>query len=204
MHKQALDIRSYAESKTNQSFDSLPPFAYARWIEPLNPQPSEKKGALFLDRDGVLNEERGHILSPDDIILRPSIVPYVLEARMAGREVIIVTNQSVIGRGVLSIKRFEAIQERLYTLLARAHPLAKISLTCASPFHEKAMFPYTAPKHPWRKPGSGMLEFAARLLKLNLEDSLMLGDRETDRQAAQNCGVTFQKVGKETLTALTP
>ena len=78
---------------------------------------SEKKGAIFLDRDGTLNPDPGYIDSPDDYELYPETIRALKNLSTTGLPFILVTNQSGIGRGLIEETALEAIHNKLDTLL---------------------------------------------------------------------------------------
>ena len=170
---------------------ACPPGAYAR-LASVQPASAQPRPALFLDRDGVLNEDSGYVHRIEDLVLRPGMAARIGQARRDGWETVVVTNQSGIGRGYYGWAEFEAFQAELGRLLLAQDPDSAISLVCACPFHEQALPPYDVPDHPWRKPNPGMLVFAAEALGLVLARSLMIGDAVSDEQAARRAGVAFE------------
>lgn len=152
-------------------------------------EPRQK--ALFLDRDGVINEERGHIHRPEDFVFRPGIFDALRRARAAGYLLIVVTNQSGIGRGLFAQADFDRLND---WMLAR---LAEQDIDIAAVYHD--------PTHPTegvgdyrraspnRKPAPGMILDAARDHGLDLAASVLVGDQESDIEAgrAAGVGITF-------------
>ncbi|HUN22734.1 MAG TPA: HAD-IIIA family hydrolase [Anaerolineales bacterium] len=138
--------------------------------------------AIFLDRDGVLNENcPNHVRSWADIQILPGI-PEVL-AKLAKTEyaIVVVTNQSVVSHGILTLDETIAINRRLMDELT--HMGARIDLALICP--HKA-----ADGCECRKPKPGMLFEAAGQLGLDLEHSWMIGDALTDVQAGLAAGVS--------------
>jgi D-glycero-D-manno-heptose 1,7-bisphosphate phosphatase len=143
--------------------------------------------AAFLDRDGVINVDHGYTYQISEF----EFVPGVLEASAAlaalGFRLVVVTNQSGIGRGLYTVADFENLTRWMRDRFAAAGaPLAGV---------------YWCPHHPTdaigkdrcqcdcRKPAPGMLLQAARELNLDLGASVMFGDKRSDLQAAQAAGV---------------
>ena len=143
--------------------------------------------ALFLDRDGVINEDVGYIWRPEDFLFRDGVFDACRQARALGYMLIVVTNQAGIGRGLFSEEEFQALTQ---WMCAR---FADEGVEIARVFH--------APTHPDegigiykresidRKPGPGMLFKARDQLGVDLAVSALVGDRETDVEAAINAGV---------------
>lgn len=143
--------------------------------------------AVFLDRDGVLIEERSYIKNPDDVALIEGSVralkPFVLD----GYFIIIVSNQSGIGRGLVQWDDVFAVQQRLRDLWHNDDLSWDMALICPHhPVHGQGEY---LQDNDWRKPHTGMFEFAARTLPVDLEKSIMVGDKLTDLQAAHDAGI---------------
>jgi D-glycero-D-manno-heptose 1,7-bisphosphate phosphatase len=139
--------------------------------------------ALFLDRDGVIIEEKGYLARPEDVELLPGIAELIRAAKRLGMAVIEVTNQAGIGRGYYQWSDFVRVEDRLTDLLAQRG--AAIDAVFACPYHPEGSFPYRQPDHAWRKPNAGMLFEAAKLLNLALDQSMLAGDKELDQLTAK-------------------
>lgn len=171
-------------------YKAPPILSYARLIRPLPFGVARR--ALFLDRDGVINEDIGYLHRIEDLVICPGIANRIGQARRDGWETVIVTNQSGVGRGYYTWNVFEALQEEIGKRLLLEDPQAEIGMVCACPFHPNAVPPYDVADHPWRKPNPGMILFAASLLAIDLENSLMIGDSSSDETAARRAGVPFK------------
>ncbi|WP_206936083.1 HAD-IIIA family hydrolase [Roseococcus thiosulfatophilus] len=134
--------------------------------------------ALFLDRDGVVNEDLGYVHRIEDFHFRPGIFELCRAARGLGMALVVVTNQSGICRGMYSEEDFAALTEWM-----RARFVAE-----GAPLDRVEHCPDVAPSRR-RKPGPGMILDAAAALGLDLAASVMLGDRRTDMAAAEAAGV---------------
>ena len=134
--------------------------------------------AVFLDRDGTLMEEAHYCSHPDQVRIIPGVTEALRALQDAGYRLVIVTNQSGIGRGYYTLADYEAVQARLFELLGDD----VIDATYFSP---------EAPEtpSPLRKPSPGMLLKAARDLGLDLARSWMVGDKAIDVQCGLNAGV---------------
>ncbi len=142
--------------------------------------------AVFLDRDGTLNEEVDYLHKPEDLVLIPGAAEAVARLNAAGIPVVVVTNQSGIGRGFYDWPDFSAVMGRMDDLLAQAG--ARIDAVYVSPHHEKGQGDYAIPDHPDRKPNPGMLTRAAETHGLDLARSWMVGDKDIDIQAGHRAG----------------
>jgi D-glycero-D-manno-heptose 1,7-bisphosphate phosphatase len=147
--------------------------------------------ALFLDRDGVMIEEKNYLAKPEDVELLPGIPELIGAAKKLGMAVVEVTNQAGIGRGYFEWSDFVRVEDRLTNLLAQRG--VAIDAVFACPYHPQGSFPYRQADHAWRKPNAGMLLEAAELLNLALNQSVMVGDKELDQLTAKaaklKCGI---------------
>lgn len=146
-----------------------------------------KRKALFLDRDGVVNVERGHILDPRQITIRNDCVDLILQANRHSWLVLVFTNQSAIGRGLLKLKNYELISETIRGQIEKRG--GKIDAIYTSPFHESQGQGRYRTASSWTKPSPGMLLQASQDFGVRLEDSIAVGDQCRDIQAAQRAGI---------------
>lgn len=145
------------------------------------------RAALLLDRDGVINEDRGYVHRIADFAFVPGIYDLIGRARAADMAVIVVTNQSGIGRGLFSEAEFMHLTD---WMLARfAEKGTPIDHVYHCPYHPTAGLGEWRTDHPWRKPAPGMLLQAAQDFDLDLSVSAMIGDSPRDMQAALAAGV---------------
>ncbi len=143
--------------------------------------PASLRPAVFLDRDGVIVENRAdYVKSLAEVQFIPGAVEAL--ARLARHDVliVIVTNQSAIGRGVVSHEIVDAINAHVIEQIASGGGRVDGLYLC--PHHPQAGC-------PCRKPAPGMLWEAARDLGIDLGASVLIGDALTDAQAAQAAGV---------------
>ena len=144
------------------------------------------KPAVFLDRDGTLNEETGYLHKPGDVVLFPGSVEAIARLNARSIPVIVVTNQAGIGLGKYGWEDFQAVMDRIAAFLAAGH--AHMDGVYAAPHHENGIGEYAHPDHPDRKPNPGMLQRAAMEHDLDLSRSWMIGDKEIDLEAGRNAG----------------
>lgn len=165
---------------------------------------SHSDRAVFLDRDGVLIEDTGYPCSVDQLRFIRGSAEAVARLNHAGLAVVLVTNQSGIGRGYYGWEEFEAVQSALDAHLAAAGAFIDGWWACA--FHGEGTGEYAQVNHPWRKPNPGMIEDAAKELSLDLAQSWMVGDRASDVAAGRRAGLRVLHVatGPESVEADAP
>jgi D-glycero-D-manno-heptose 1,7-bisphosphate phosphatase len=144
-----------------------------------------KMPAVFLDRDGTLIEERSYPKDPDQVQLLPGAAAAVRRLRRAGFACVVVTNQSGVGRGLLTEAQMHAVNDEMQRQL-RAAGTRLDGLYCCTLAPQTP--DKTAIEHPDRKPGPGMLLRAARELQLDLEASWVVGDSVSDILAGRHAG----------------
>ena len=148
--------------------------------------PSSRR-AVFLDRDGVLIEDVHYLSNPRDLCLLPG-VPEALQALQGQFYLIVVTNQSGIARGFFAEDDLLAIHTQLVGSLS-IHGVA-VDAIHYCPHLPDAIVPQYRQVCDCRKPGSGMLQQAARHWGLDLPQSFLVGDKASDMEAAKEAGVT--------------
>lgn len=143
--------------------------------------------ALFLDRDGVVNEEIGYLHRIEDVKFIPGIFSLCRTARQLGYRLIVVTNQAGIARGFYTEEDFESLMHWMREAL-RAEGV-ELDAVYHCPFHPEHGIGRYRREHEDRKPGTGMLRRAAHEFDLSLAESVMVGDRCSDIAAANSAGL---------------
>jgi len=140
------------------------------------------KKVFFLDRDGIINIDKGYIYRPSDIEFTEGILSLLKTASVMGFEFIIVTNQAGIAKGMYEEK--DVINLHAWM----KEELAKHNIEILDFFH--------CPHHPrftgecsCRKPAPGMIFAAAEKHGINLNESMIIGDKQSDVQAGRNAGL---------------
>ncbi|MCU0839710.1 MAG: HAD-IIIA family hydrolase [Rhodospirillales bacterium] len=147
----------------------------------------ERRPALFLDRDGVIVDEVGYLARREDVRLIAGAAAIIAAANRARIPVVVVTNQSGIGRGIISWADFAAVEDEIARQLARHR--ARLDAVLACPHHAQGRPPYAMAGHPARKPAPGLLLAAAQRLPIDLRRSWIVGDRASDLAAGRNAGL---------------
>jgi len=145
-----------------------------------------KKRAVFLDRDGTINKDKGYICRYEDIEIFPHAIAAIKEIKKRGFAAVVVTNQGSIAKGICTEFQVQEIHRQIDHFL-RSNG-AVIDAFYYNPYHEKGILPQYAIQHPWRKPEPGMLLHAAEELDLELETSYMVGDSSRDIIAGAKAG----------------
>lgn len=141
--------------------------------------------AVFLDRDGTVIELVHHLSKPQEVRLLRRAGDAVRELRRLGYACVIVTNQSAIARGLLSVEGLHEVHAEFLRQLAESEANVDGFYFCPEmPVNKDPRII----DHPDRKPGPGMLLRAARELGLDLSKSWMIGDTISDMCAGRNAG----------------
>ncbi len=148
---------------------------------------SKSRLLVFLDRDGTINEDTNHIHRLDQLVLLPRSAAAIRKLNEFGARVVIITNQSVVARGMCSEKEVEAINQRLVDILTGLG--AKIDGVYYCPHHkEKAIIAKYKVECLCRKPKTRMLETAAKRFGITPDNCVFIGDMSTDIQTGKNFG----------------
>jgi len=138
--------------------------------------------ALFLDRDGVINEDKGYVYKIEDFIFTDHIFEVAAYYQAMGYLIIVVTNQSGIARGYYAEEDFKLLTDWMMEQFLKR----KIRITHV----------YHCPHHPdfnltcdCRKPEPGMLMEAAKDYNVDLSESILIGDSESDMEAGRRAGL---------------
>lgn len=161
----------------------LPPTQALR-ISPVYFHPvmtSSSSRALFLDRDGIINEDNGYPFRPSDIRFMPGIFPFCRRVRSLGYLLVVVTNQAGVAKGFFSEHDVEELHRWMGERFADEGCAIERFYYC--PFHEAGVEPRYRTNLHMRKPGPGMILAAAADLTIDVTRSIMLGDKPSDRIA---------------------
>lgn len=147
-----------------------------------------KNKALFLDRDGVINVEKNYVCKIEDFEFMDGIFDVMCHFQERGYLLIVITNQAGIGRGYYTEEEFNRLNEWMIQQLANNG--VHITQVYYCPYHsEHGIGGYKQDSFD-RKPNPGMLLKAAEDHKLDMQNSILLGDKESDIQAGINAGLS--------------
>ena len=157
------------------------------WSQQVRPVNGGKRAALFLDRDGVIVDDVHYLHRVKDLRLIKMAPIVIRAANQRNIPIVIITNQSGIGRGKYTWKEFTTIQNAMLAALETEN--AFVDAVYACPFHSSGNSPWKVADHPDRKPRPGMILRAAGKLPIRLSESWIIGDRADDISAGKNAGL---------------
>ena len=143
----------------------------------------------FLDRDCVINQDKGYISKISDFKIYPGVGKAISLLNKKNYLVIIITNQSGIGRGLIKIKELENLHKHLKKKIKKDG--AKIDVIFYCPFHPEFGKGKYKKKSNDRKPGDGMIRKAIKKWKIDTKTSFMIGDKISDKLAAKKAKIKF-------------
>lgn len=144
----------------------------------------KKRPTIFLDRDGVLNVEKSYICKIEQLEIFPFVKECIQELHNSGYLAIVITNQSAVGRGMMTeeallrINSYLSAQTRVDKIYYCPHwhdsvsNLTQYNIVCEC-----------------RKPGIGLINKALCDFEIDLKNSYFIGDRDTDIITGKNCGI---------------
>ena len=161
------------------------------------PHDVSTQAAVFLDRDGVLIEDRELLADPAEIRVLDGVGAAIGALKDAGFRLVVVSNQAVVARGLITEQEVDTIHHRMQTLIRQAGG-PELDAVCFCPHHPEATVPEYRCVCPCRKPRPGMLLRAAEEHDLDLKASFMVGDRMTDIMAgaAAGCRTVLVQTGR--------
>lgn len=144
--------------------------------------------ACFIDRDGTIIENKHYLSDPTQVELLTGAVKGLRKIQSAGYKLVMVSNQSGVGRGYFTSKEVDAVNNKLIEMLGHEEITFDLVLFC--------------PHSPvdgcdCRKPSIGMVNQATAKLKLNVERSFVIGDSAVDLELGDNLGITSYLVGNQ-------
>jgi D-glycero-D-manno-heptose 1,7-bisphosphate phosphatase len=155
--------------------------------------------AIFLDRDGVIIENRpSYVRSWADVSIFPQALEALARIQSSLYKIVIVTNQSAIGRGILPLETAQCINQRLLRTMEEAGGRIDGIFMCPHAPGDQC---------GCRKPKPGLLLMAAQALSLDLSQSIMIGDALSDLAAGQSAGIPYSilvRTGRGASQALLP
>ncbi len=140
------------------------------------------KGAVFLDRDGVIVEEYGYVKAIDDMPIYPFTQNSIKKIHDAGMLAIVITNQSGVARGIFS-------EDKLKEKNRLLEEETCVDAVYYCPHHPEGIIKKYQKKCDCRKPEIGLIRNACSDFDIELTKSFFIGDRETDIQTGKNAGI---------------
>ncbi len=144
--------------------------------DPLSP-------AVFIDRDGTLMQDCDYCSHPKDVRIFPGVIEALSRLKSRGFKLIIITNQSGIGRGLFTLDQYRAVEAEVLRQIGDGLIDATYFCPDAPGQHSDC-----------RKPAAGMVEKATRDHTIDLSRSFFIGDKEVDVECAHNAGVRAIRV----------
>lgn len=145
---------------------------------------------VFLDRDGVINQEPGPIVHPDQLRFIPKSLEAIKEINQMGKRCIVITNQAAFAKGLLTQSVFEKICQKLKQHLADVGGYIDDLFYCPHyPSWEPGRIEELCHPCECRKPGTLLFEKAVEKHNLSLTSAVFIGDTTTDFEAAKRLGI---------------
>ena len=142
--------------------------------------------ALFLDRDGIINFDSGFVWEKEEFVFQDYIFEVCRYFKEKSFKLVVVTNQSGIGRGLFSIEDFHKLNDWMLSRFEEEGcGIDLVLVSTLDPTDENA----SNQEKSFRKPAPGMLLAAQEILNLDLQNSLLIGDRESDIEAGFNANI---------------
>jgi D-glycero-D-manno-heptose 1,7-bisphosphate phosphatase len=146
----------------------------------------DMNNAVFLDRDGTVNEEVGYLTDIEKLRLIPGAGAAIRRLNEAGFKVVLVTNQSGVARGYFPESLVHEAHARLFEMLKSDG--ARIDAVYYCPHHPKAGNSHYTVDCDCRKPKTGLIDRAVKDLGIDIEHSYMVGDKWSDIELAHCAG----------------
>lgn len=157
------------------------------WIDPL--RLAFRKKTIFLDRDGVINQDRkDYVKSPEEFVLRPEAVQALPLFVRLGFQLIVVSNQSGIGRGIITWDNFWKIHNRMIRHLRFYGCSPAAAFYCPHKPEDDC---------PCRKPKPEMIREAISTFDIPISECFFIGDSLSDMEAAARAGCRGIKIARE-------
>jgi len=139
--------------------------------------------AVFIDRDGTIMEDTDYCSDPKDVRIFPGVLEALGRMKARGFKLIIITNQSGIGRGLFTLDQYRAVEAEVLRQLGDG--LVEATYYCPDAPGQQSHC---------RKPAPGMVVQATQDHQIDLSRSFLIGDKEIDVECAHNAGVRAIRV----------
>tara|TARA_B100000965_G_scaffold406804_1_gene448844 strand:- start:12375 stop:12980 length:606 start_codon:yes stop_codon:yes gene_type:complete len=155
---------------------------YCNNISPIRKRKDKKKPCLFLDRDGVIIEDKHYLSCPSEVNLITGSSETISKFKDKGWLIVIITNQSGIDRKILSWSDYHKVTKKMINLLGKKSLPNAIYANSDLPGSETNV-------NSWRKPSPQMILIAESDYQIDLSKSILVGDRLSDIECAYNAGL---------------
>ena len=145
--------------------------------------------ALFLDRDGVINKDLGHVHSKNKLIFNKNIIEKIKNFQKKKYFIFIVTNQAGIAKGYFTLNKFLNFQKYIHTYLSKHQLFIDDIEFC--PHHPKGKIRKYKINCNCRKPGIGMIKNLQQKWNIDIKNSFFWGDRDTDKKCSEKSKIKF-------------
>ena len=142
--------------------------------------------AVFLDRDGTINVDTGYVSRPEEVVLIAGADEALAGLKAAGYLIVVVSNQSAIGRGMASAEDVDRTNDEIVRQLRLKYPQSGVDYFLCCPHHPDD-------RCSCRKPETGLVEAAQPAFSYQVEGSWMVGDRRSDIGFARNLGIARER-----------
>ncbi|WP_201281682.1 HAD-IIIA family hydrolase [Methylosinus sp. Ce-a6] len=156
----------------------------------------QRRPAVFLDRDGVINEDFGHVGHSENFVWRSGAIEMIKTFNDLGWFVFVVTNQAGVAKGKYTEEDVDALHRHMRAELAMIGAYVDDIRYC--PYHVDGIVARYAKESDWRKPEPGMILDLLDRWPVAIERSAMIGDKDSDMEAARRAGVRGFKVESDT------
>ncbi|NLT23664.1 MAG: HAD family hydrolase [Syntrophorhabdus sp.] len=143
--------------------------------------------AVFVDRDGTINVEKGHVFRCEDLEFLPGAVEGLRLLTERGISIFIITNQAGIAKGLYTEEDFRVFTEHMDGLLRREGVAIENTLFC--PHHPEGIVPEYTKTCGCRKPNTLLLESVMRERNYSIEELILIGDKNSDIDAGNKLGL---------------
>jgi D,D-heptose 1,7-bisphosphate phosphatase len=145
------------------------------------------KPALFLDRDGVINKDLGHVCTKNKLFFNKDVIKKIIKLQKNKYFVFIVTNQAGVAKGFFSLHKFYKFQKFIHNYLCEQGLFVNDVQFC--PHHPEEKIKNSNCK--CRKPKNGMIKNLQKKWDIDIKNSLFIGDKKTDKDCAERSNIKF-------------
>ena len=149
-----------------------------------------KRPAIFLDRDGVINYDKGYTHMYKNFKFKPNVTKALKFLQNKGYYIFIITNQAGIAKGIFSLNDFFILHKKINNYLIKKKIFINDIRYC--PYHPKAKIKKYKKKTSYRKPGNLMILDILKNWDIDLKKSFMIGDKLSDKLAAKKTNIYFE------------